>query len=167
MYFFTIWKNCFKRYQGQDSVWKAYMVVVKLLPGSVPSLTQSFTGTESCTQLPEISACAGSPVQLWCQSSMGWASHHSWWQCLTAVPSSADIWCYDYCLLHVTAKTVSSHSHYCHNCLPACHFSLSFVLVAYTILPIYQWFDLLFIVTITLWQSKSLLPIALFSAYII
>lgn len=41
-------------------------------------------------QLPETAACAWSAVQLWCQSSTGWASHHSWWQCLAAVPSSAD-----------------------------------------------------------------------------
>lgn len=70
-------------------------------------------------QLPEISAYAQSPVQLWCQSSTGWASHHGWWQCLTAVPSSGD---------HVVLQLHPFPCHCQNKCLPTATIAMIFFL---------------------------------------
>lgn len=163
---FTLWKTAFKNAKVKTLY---RMVVVKLLPGSASfhSLAQSqVTGTESCSQVPtawNFCLCSksssvvkseqdrlGLPPQL----VPGCSPKFSW---------PADVMTENFSLS--LPKQMSSYSPYCLDFLPACHLRLSFVLVSVSriILSIYQWFHLLFMVTLPLWQLNSLLPIVFFS----
>lgn len=149
------------------------MVVVKLLPGSASfhSLTQSqVTGTESCSQVPapwNVCLCSKS-------SAVVKSEQHKLGLPAQLVPDCSSKFSWPVDVMTETfpvslPKQMSSYNPYCHGFLPACHLRLSSVLVmvACSILSIYQWFHLLFIVTLPLWQLKSLLPIVYFSVCII